>query len=212
MNKSIVMGLSTLLGLSTPAQAEVTNAAVNGFTVQHQTVIAGDSEAVWKAMIAPSRYWSGDHSWTGDAENFYLVPQAGGCFCELIRTTSDDNIKSSEGSVQHMRVIYAHNNKMLRLSGALGPLQSEAVTGTLTMQLQPQGERTVVRFTYKVGGYMELQVDQIAPAVDGVIGEQLARLSALFGSPSDTDASLTDGSTGQIEDEESDVVNDDDPN
>jgi len=149
--------------------------------VQHQTVIAGDAEAVWKAMIAPSRYWNGDHSWTGDAENFYLVPQAGGCFCELIRTTSGDNIKSSEGSVQHMRVIYAHNNKLLRMSGALGPLQSEAVTGTLTMQLQPQGSSTVVRFTYKVGGYMELPVEQIAPAVDGVIGEQLARLSALFG-------------------------------
>ncbi len=164
----------------TAARAEVTNTADNGFTVQHQTLVAGDAEAVWKAMTAPSRYWNADHSWTGDAENFYLVPQAGGCFCELIRTKSEDNIKSSEGSVQHMRVIYAHNNKMLRMSGALGPLQSEAVVGTLTMQLQPQGQATVVRFTYKVGGYMEFPVDQIAPAVDGVIGEQLARLAALF--------------------------------
>lgn len=164
----------------TAARAEVTNTADNGFTVQHQTLVAGNAEAVWKAMTAPSRYWNADHSWTGDAENFYLVPQAGGCFCELIRTKSEDNIKSSEGSVQHMRVIYAHNNKMLRMSGALGPLQSEAVVGTLTMQLQPQGQATVVRFTYKVGGYMEFPVDQIAPAVDGVIGEQLARLAALF--------------------------------
>ncbi|MDM8009984.1 MAG: hypothetical protein QUV08_03365 [Parasphingorhabdus sp.] len=175
-----ILAMAALGGTAT-ARAEVTNTADNGFTVQHQTVIAGDAEAVWKAMIAPSRYWNGDHSWTGDAGNFYLVPQAGGCFCELIRTTSADNIKSSEGSVQHMRVIYAHNNRMLRMSGALGPLQSEAVTGTLTMQLQPQGQSTVVRFTYKVGGYMEFPVDQMATAVDGVIGEQLARLSALFG-------------------------------
>lgn len=175
-----ILGIAAL-GSMTSARAEVTNTADNGFTVQHQTVIAADAEAVWKAMVAPSRYWNSDHSWTGDAENFYLVPQAGGCFCELIRTTSGDNIKSSEGSVQHMRVLYAHNNKMLRMSGALGPLQAEAVTGTLTMQLQPQGPSTQVRFTYKVGGYMELPVDQIAPAVDGVIGEQLARLSALFG-------------------------------
>lgn len=175
-----ILGLAALGSMAT-ARAEVTNTADNGFTVEHQTVIAGDAETVWKAMIAPSRYWNSDHSWTGDAENFYLVPQAGGCFCELIRTKSGDNIKSSEGSVQHMRVIYAHNNKMLRMSGALGPLQSEAVTGTLTMQLEPQGSSTMVRFTYKVGGYMEFPVDQIAPAVDGVIGEQLARLSALFG-------------------------------
>ena len=177
-----ILALATFCSM-TAANAEVTNTADNGFTVQHQTVIAGDAEAVWKAMIAPSRYWNADHSWTGDAENFYLVPQAGGCFCELIRTTSGDNIKSSEGSVQHMRVIYAHNNKTLRLSGALGPLQGEAVIGTLTMQLQPKGETTAVRFTYKVGGYMEFPIDEIAPAVDGVIGEQLVRLSALFGEP-----------------------------
>jgi len=176
----IFVGMAAL-GSMTAAGAEVTNTADNGFTVQHQTVIANDAEAVWKAMVPPSSYWNSDHSWTGDAKNFYLVPQAGGCFCELIRTASGDNIKSSDGSVQHMRVIYAHNNKMLRMSGALGPLQAEAVTGTLTMQLQPRDSSTVVRFTYKVGGYMELPVAQIATAVDGVIGEQLARLSALFG-------------------------------
>ncbi|WP_321324845.1 hypothetical protein [uncultured Parasphingorhabdus sp.] len=179
-----ISGMAALCSVSA-VQAEVTNTADNGFTVQHQSVIAGDTEAVWKAMIAPSRYWNPDHSWSGDAENFYLVPQAGGCFCELIRSTSDDNIKSSEGSVQHMRVIYARNNKMLRLSGALGPLQGEAVTGTLTMLLQPQGDSTVVRFTYKVGGYMEFPVDEIAPAVDSVIGEQLARLSAIFADPAE---------------------------
>ena len=127
-----ILGMAAVCCM-TAANAEVTNTADNGFTVQHQAVIAGDNETVWKAMIAPSRYWNPDHSWSGNAENFYLVPQAGGCFCELIRTTSDDNIKSSEGSVQHMRVIYARNNKMLRLSGALGPLQGEAVTGTLTI-------------------------------------------------------------------------------
>lgn len=178
------MKLSTILPalalIASPVAAEVTNTAENGFTVRHQTLIDGTSEDVWKAIIAPSRYWNGDHSWSGDAENFYLVPQAGGCFCELIRTTSEDNIKSSDGSVQHMRVIYAYNNKMLRMSGALGPLQGEAVTGTLTMQLQADGEKTAVRFTYKVGGYMEFPVDQIGPAVDGVIGEQLTRLAALF--------------------------------
>ncbi|WP_417596297.1 hypothetical protein [Parasphingorhabdus sp.] len=189
-----ILGMAALCGANA-AQAEVTNTAANGFTVQHQTVISGDIESVWKAMIAPSRYWNADHSWTGNAENFYLVPQAGGCFCELIRTTSDDNIKSSEGSVQHMRVIYARNNKMLRLSGALGPLQGEAVTGTLTMLLQPQDTDTVVRFTYKVGGYMEFPVDQIAPAVDGVIGEQLTRLSALFGDAAVADTNVVDDVT-----------------
>lgn len=203
----IIMGIAAFCGMTT-ANAEVTNTADNGFTVQHQTVIAGDAEAVWKAMIAPSRYWNADHSWTGDAENFYLVPQAGGCFCELIRTTSADNIKSSEGSVQHMRVIYAHNYKMLRMSGALGPLQGEAVTGTLTMLLQPQGSSTAVRFTYKVGGYMEYPIDEIAPAVDGVIGEQLARLSALFADPEAANADQQDGSAEPADAEENSIAED----
>ena len=197
------------LGTVTAAQAEVTNTADNGFTVQHQTLIDGNAEAVWKAMIAPSRYWNSDHSWTGDADNFYLIPQAGGCFCELIRTTSADNIRTSDGSVQHMRVIYAHNNKMLRMSGALGPLQSEAVTGTLTMQLDPQGEKTAVRFTYKVGGYMEFPIDQIAPAVDGVIGEQLTRLSALFAGADVPDTDGEDSSADPADSEEMDAAKDD---
>jgi len=205
-----ILGIATLCSM-TAANAEVTNTADNGFTVQHQIVVSGDNEAVWKAMISPSRYWNSEHSWTGDAENFYLVPQAGGCFCELIRTTSDDNIKSSDGSVQHMRVIYAHNNKMLRMSGALGPLQGEAVTGTLTMLLQPQGDTTVVRFTYKVGGYMEIPIDQIAPAVDGVIGEQLTRLSALFVDPEAAVTDSQDDAAGQSDDEVSGVDKDDDP-
>ena len=205
------LAVAALSGV-TVAKAEVTNTADNGFTVQHQTVVSGNSGAVWKALIAPSRYWNADHSWTGDAENFYLIPQAGGCFCELIRTTSDDNIKSADGSVQHMRVIYAHNGKMLRLSGALGPLQGEAVTGTLTMQLQPQGDNTVLRFTYKVGGYMEFPVDQIAPAVDGVIGEQLARLSALFPGPDGPATDLPAGAADPIDDEGSGVSPDDDQN
>lgn len=174
-----ILSLAAIIGASS-AQAEVTNTAENGFTVKHQTVVNGSPEEVWKTVIAPARWWNGEHSFSGDADNFYLVPQAGGCFCELLRKTDADNIKSAEGSVQHMRVIFAQNNQALRMSGALGPLQGEAVTGTLTIGLKPDGENTGVSFVYKVGGYMEFPVDQIAPPVDGVIGEQLTRLAALF--------------------------------
>lgn len=162
------------------AKAEVTNTADHGFTVKHGVAVNASPEVIWKTIIAPARWWSGEHSFSGNAENFYLVPQAGGCFCELLRNTDADNIKSAEGSVQHMRVIFAQNNRALRMSGALGPLQGEAVTGTLTIGLQPDGDNTAVTFVYKVGGYMEFPVDQIGPAVDGVIGEQLSRLAALF--------------------------------
>ncbi|QTD55665.1 SRPBCC family protein [Parasphingorhabdus cellanae] len=182
-----ILLLTAVIGTSA-AQAEVTNTAENGFTVKHLKVVNGSPEEVWKTIIAPARWWNGEHSFSGNADNFYLVAQAGGCFCELLRKTDADNIKSAEGSVQHMRVIFAQNNKALRMSGALGPLQGEAVTGTLTIGLKADGEKTGVSFVYKVGGYMEFPVDQIAPAVDGVIGEQLTRLAALFAETEEPEA------------------------
>ena len=178
----MVLALVAAIGFAMPANAEITNTASNGFTVKHQATIQASRDDIWASLIAPARWWNGAHSWSGNAENFYLVAQAGGCFCELIRKTSDDNIKSSSGSVQHMRVIFVNQNETLRMSGALGPLQGEALSGTLTIELKPDGDATVVQFTYKVGGYMEFPMDQIAPAVDGVIGEQLTRLAALFAS------------------------------
>ena len=178
----MVLALVAAIGFAMPANAEITNTASNGFTVKHQATIQASRDDIWASLIAPARWWSGAHSWSGNAENFYLVPQAGGCFCELIRKTSDDNIKSSSGSVQHMRVIFVNQNETLRMSGALGPLQGEALSGTLRIEVKSDGDATVVQFTYKVGGYMEFPMDQIAPAVDGVIGEQLTRLAALFAS------------------------------
>ena len=85
------------------------------------------------------------------------------------------------GSVQHARILFAKPNEMLRLSGALGPLQGEAVTGTLTIQIKPMDGGSLIRFDYVVGGYMRVKVADIAPAVDGVIGQQLAGLAKALG-------------------------------
>jgi hypothetical protein len=90
------------------------------------------------------------------------------------------------GSVEHMRVIFAQPGKVLRMQGALGPLQSEAVLGTLTVAMQPvlakNGGKplTKLSFSYVVGGYMRYKVSEIAPAVDKVIGEQFASLIKPF--------------------------------
>ena len=70
---------------------------------------------------------------------------------------------------------------MLRLSGAFGPLQGEALSGTLTIQIKEIPTGSLIRFDYVVGGYMRFKVGDIAPAVDGVIGEQLAGLAKALG-------------------------------
>jgi hypothetical protein len=41
------------------------------------------------------------------------------------------------GSVEHLQVVYAAPGQGLRLRGALGPLQTEGVDGTLSWALKP---------------------------------------------------------------------------
>src|SRR3546814_21105839 len=66
---------------------------------------------------------------------------------------------------------------MLRLSGAFGPLQGEALDATLTIQIKETPTGSALRFDYVVCGYMRFKTADIAPAVDQVIGEQLVGLA-----------------------------------
>ena len=83
-----------------------------------------------------------------------------------------------------MRVLFAQRDRQLRMSGALGPLQSEALQATLTVSLTPQASGTRIEWSYVVGGYMRMAGDQIATAVDRVLGEQFASLTARLGGSS----------------------------
>ena len=64
------------------------------------------------------------------------------------------------------------------MEGGLGPLQGEAVTGKLAIILKPGEEgKTRIFWEYVVGGYFRMKVADIAPAVDEVLGQQLARFA-----------------------------------
>ncbi|MGV3730052.1 MAG: hypothetical protein ACO1NN_04760 [Sphingopyxis sp.] len=156
--------------------AKVIDQSETGFTVAHTAQVAAAPADVWKMLRMPQSWWSKDHSWSGDAANFWLDSQAGGCFCEKLPDTG-----SGLGSVQHARILFARPNEMLRLSGAFGPLQGEALTGTLTIQIKATPTGSALRFDYVVGGYMRFKVADIAPAVDRVIGEQLRGLADALG-------------------------------
>lgn len=175
--------LAMMAGACLPvsANAEIVDQAENGFVVRHVVAVTTDAETAYKMVRSPAQWWSGEHSWTGNAENFYMDAQAGGCFCELIPAGGDDAERSLRGSVQHMRILYADPGKMLRLSGALGPLQSEALNGTMTILFKQVKGGTEIGFEYVVGGYMRFPIEVIAPAVDGVIGEQASRLAMALG-------------------------------
>jgi uncharacterized protein YndB with AHSA1/START domain len=166
----IALALGAML-MATPAQAEVKEASDSGFTVSHVKVVPASAAKVWAALAQPARWWSDAHSWSGDAKNLTLEPKLGGCFCE----------RWSDGAAEHARVIHVQNGKVLRLRGSLGPLQSEALVGTLTYLITPEGTGTKIIVDYVVGGHASFGVEAVAPAVDGVIGEQVASLARLLG-------------------------------
>ncbi len=163
-----------------PAQAEVTSRTEQGFAIQQTAQVAAGAEQAWRELVRPATWWNKAHTWSGDAANLTLEPRIGGCFCETLPPASGQR-GARTGTAEHLRVINVVPGKMLRLSGALGPLQSEAVQGTLTITLTPGAGGTLIKFEYVVGGYMRFKTEQIGPAVNAVLGEQVARLAARLG-------------------------------
>ena len=198
--KNFFCAATAVLAISAPAAAEVKNATETGFNVVHFAAVSVEPDIIWKRLIAPKTYWSKTHSWSGSSDGFYIDAQAGGCFCELFQEKGADGKTITTGSVEHMRVIFAQPGKVLRMQGALGPLQSEAVLGTLTVAMEPSkdGKGTKLSFSYVVGGHMRYKVADIAPAVDKVLGEQFKSLIAPFVSTT-TDATNVDGFSLDVE-------------
>ncbi|MBP6361975.1 MAG: SRPBCC family protein [Novosphingobium sp.] len=159
------------------AQAEVVTQSSAGFVIKLSADTTATQSDAWKALITPSKWWSGEHTYTGDASNLWLDAQATGCFCEKLPKPADAPAEQRMGSVEHMHVVYADPQRgVLRMVGGLGPLQGEALHGTLTITLKPIEGGTRIEWDYVVGGYMRMNPEQIAPLVDKVLGEQLTRL------------------------------------
>ena len=116
-----------------PLAAEVVKADDDGFVTREIAVVEAAPKQVWLTVISPAKWWNSGHTWSGDAANLTIKPQAGGCFCEKIPEDPNPERITLEGSVEHMRVVHAFPERALRMQGALGPLQSEAATGVLTV-------------------------------------------------------------------------------
>ncbi|KKW93200.1 MULTISPECIES: SRPBCC family protein [Sphingobium] len=170
MRKIMILGWAGA-AMAAPAHSAVTASSDGGFAVENSVEVAADAATVYRLLGQPGRWWSSEHTYSGKAANLRLQPVAGGCFCETMPGKS-----GRAGSVEHARVIYAAPDRQLRLSGALGPLQAEAVTGTLTFDITPAGKGVRVVMSYVVGGYIRMGGMRIAPIVDKVLAEQLVGL------------------------------------
>lgn len=164
--------------MAVPAHCAVTATSDIGFATQSSMEIAADAQTVHGLLVKPERWWNGAHTYSGDAANLRIDARAGGCFCETIPAPA-----GQAGSIEHGRVIAIMPGKQLRLSAALGPLQSEGVIGTLDFVIMPSGKGVRVTMTYVVGGYLRSGPARMAPLVDQVLSEQLQGLKRASEAP-----------------------------
>lgn len=168
--KALLAGAALAAALCAPAAAEIVKAEAGGFEVRHSVVVNAPAGRVWAAMVHPDRWWSPDHTYSHQARSLSLDARAGGCFCEVL---------PGKGSVEHMHVVYAEKDKALRLSGAMGPLQTTGGTGHMTWTLTEKDGKTTVAWTYVFGGYDKGGMAKWAGPVDGVLKEQIGRLKSV---------------------------------
>jgi hypothetical protein len=164
----VALLLAGALAATMPAQAAVRSASPGGFEVESKVVVPAKPNDAYLVLGRIGEWWSPDHTYSHLSANLTLDLRPGGCFCERLPA----------GGVEHGRVLLAWPGRILRIQGALGPLQSEGVTGTLTWALAPVPEGTEITQTYKVGGYFPTGTDKLAPVVDQVLAEQLGRVKA----------------------------------
>lgn len=193
MVRLTVAALAAACMLATPARADIIEVAPGGFVTRDSAAVGADPQTVWLALISPGGWWNDAHSWSGDAANMSIVPQGGGCFCERIPAQDEGGAIGLDGSVQHMVVLQANPRKVLRMRGALGPLQSEPADGVLTITLKPVEGGTRIVWEYVVGGYMRYAPQVIAKAVDAVMTQQLDGLAESLGRIPDPDAGKAAG-------------------
>jgi uncharacterized protein YndB with AHSA1/START domain len=159
------LALPLLSGTSGQSAPEIT---ATGFLVKFEVNVNAPPAKVYDALIGQiGSWWDSEHTYSGDAKNLSIDARPGGCFCEKL---------PNGGGIEHARVIYVAPREVLRLAGALGPLQASGIAGTLTWRLTSGTDNTRVQLSYSVGGFIDGGFEKIAPGVESVLRVQLDRL------------------------------------
>ena len=172
MTKSSV-ALTLVLLAATPAAAEVVRSDPHGIAVRHTVQLVVPPAEAMAAFVRISGWWSKDHTYSGDSANLSLDARPGGCFCERF---------PKGGGVEHLRVTYIKPGEDLVLTGALGPLLAEAVTGVMSVHVEKVAGGSRLTLDYRAAGFVNAGGDKFAPLVDAMLGDQMKRFRAFAAS------------------------------
>jgi uncharacterized protein YndB with AHSA1/START domain len=154
--------------MARPASADVKDSSPSGFTIENSVLVPVSAATAWSALVNDvDLWWPKDHSWWGRESKLAIDARAGGCFCEI----------AGDRQAQHLQVVFVSPPTLLRLNGALGPMQGMGLSGVLEWRLQAADGGTRITLWYRVGGYSPDDLRQLAPVVDRVQGLQLGGLA-----------------------------------
>lgn len=150
------------------AWAGVADSSANGFTVKVTLNIQASPEEVYRKLVNNvGDWWDPSHTFSGNSHNLTIDERPMGCFCEKL---------PNAGGVRHMEVVRFAPAKTLVMIGGLGPLQSMATSGSMTIEFSPLNGGTKLEITYAVTGYRAEGMKELAAVVDGVTTTQFVRL------------------------------------
>jgi uncharacterized protein YndB with AHSA1/START domain len=180
MRSTLIAAAAVFLMAPCWAAAEIADASANGFTVKATINIQASPDDVYRKLVRNvGDWWDPSHTFSGNSHNLTIEEKPAGCFCENL---------PGGGGVRHMEVAYLAPGKRLVLTGALGPLQSLAATGSMTIRFSPLDGGTKLEWAYTVVGYLPAGMNTWAAPVDAVLDLQFTRLKnyAEHGNPAPT--------------------------
>ena len=168
-----------------PVAGDVVEATDSGFVSAFEVEIGATPERTFDALWNDvAKWWDPAHTYSGDAENMVFADLFG-LFEELPSLAPSASVSSASerkpppfGSsidpfVRHMEIDMVRPPSALRLRGGMGPLQTLAVAGSMTFDLEATDDGTRLRYRYVVNGP---RLGDYAEPVDRVMGGQLQRL------------------------------------
>lgn len=162
--------LVALLALApASAGAEVVQASDHGFEVRETVPLVIPPDRAMAAFASIGAWWDPKHSYSGNAANLSLDLRPGGCFCERL---------PGGGGIEHLRVTYLDPGKRAILTGGLGPLLYEAVSGVMDVQVEEIAGGSRLTIDYRVAGFANGGAVALASAVDAMLAAQMKRLRA----------------------------------
>ena len=167
MRSMIIVAVLGLVGLSSNAAAEVVSSSEHGFAITLRREVAADAPTAFSSLLRIPDWWAAEHTYSGDASKLQVDARPGGRLLERLE---------DGGFVEHMRVSMIMRDKLIRMEGALGPLASYGLSGSMTWSVEPSETegKTHVVWRYVVGGY-GVSLVEVSNAVDSVLGLQIDR-------------------------------------